>query len=67
MIENFGKATNSKLNIQKTKVYGFGLWRDRVNWPIARLKIEVDHFSTLGIHDCESITILIGYCTVRHL
>ena len=31
MIENFGKATNSKLNIQKTKVYGFGLWRDRVN------------------------------------
>ena len=49
IIENFGKATNSKLNIQKTKVYGFGLWRDRINWPIAELKVEVDYFSTLGI------------------
>ena len=49
IIENFGKATNSRLNIHKTKIYGFGLWGDRINWPIAEVKIEVGYFRTLGI------------------
>ena len=49
IIKKFVKASNSKLNIQKTKVYGFGLWEKRLNWPIADLKVEVDYFKTLGI------------------
>ena len=49
VIKSFEKASNSKLNVQKTKVYGFGLWKDRTIWPISNLKIEVDYFKTLGI------------------
>ena len=49
IIKNFEKASNSKLNVQKTKVYGFGLWENRIIWPISNLKIEVDYFKTLGI------------------
>ena len=45
----FEKATNSKINIGKTSVYGFGRWKGRVNWPIEGLKIEVEYFSSLGI------------------
>ena len=30
-------------------MYGLGEWKERVNWPINGLKIEVDHFTTLGI------------------
>ena len=45
----FELATNSKLNLRKTTVYGFGRWKGRTNWPIPELKIEVDYFSTLGI------------------
>ena len=35
VIKNFEKESNLKLNIQKTKIYGFGLWKDRIIWPIA--------------------------------
>ena len=49
IIKLFEKASNSKLNVLKTKVYGFGLWENRIIWPISNLKIEVDYFKTLGI------------------
>ena len=49
IINQFEKATNSILNISKTKIYGYGLWKDRNNWPIPSLKIEKDYFCTLGI------------------
>ena len=45
----FEKATNSKLNLRKTTVFGFGRWKGRINWPIQELKREVEYFSTLGI------------------
>ena len=45
----FEKATNSKMNIRKTSVYGFGRWKGRLIWPIDGLKTEVEYFSTLGI------------------
>ena len=49
IINNFEKASNSKLNMQKTKVYGFGAWGQRINWPLSGLKVELNHFSTLGL------------------
>ena len=49
ILNYFEKATNSKLNLRKTTVYGFGKWKGRMNWPIQELKLEVDYFSTLGI------------------
>lgn len=54
ILQYFEKATNSKLNVKKTTVYGFGNWKTRTNWPIKDLKIELDHFSTLGIIFSES-------------
>ena len=49
VIKKFVDASNSKINIKKTKIYGFGDWSNRVNWPIENLKIEMEYFSTLGI------------------
>ena len=48
-IQNFEIASNSKLNIKKTKIYSFGKWKDRMIWPIPNMKIEVEHFKALGI------------------
>ena len=49
LLNKFERASNSKINIKKTKVYGFGRWNARVNWPIGGIKVELDYFSTLGI------------------
>ncbi|CAL4097882.1 unnamed protein product, partial [Meganyctiphanes norvegica] len=49
IISKFQRASNARLNINKTKIYGFGQWANRTNWPIAGLQVEHDHFNTLGI------------------
>ena len=49
IIKKFEMATNSKINMRKTKLYGLGEWKERANWPIKGLKIEREHFTTLGI------------------
>ena len=49
LIKIFEKASNSKLNIKKTKIYGFGQWKNRKNWPIPDIKVEMECFKTLGI------------------
>ena len=59
IVQNFEKSSNSKLNISKTKIYGFGLWENRILWPIKNLKIEMDYFKTLGItFSCDYNTAL---------
>ena len=50
IFKHFENATNSKINLRKTKVYGFGQWEKRRIWPINNLKVEEDFFTTLGIH-----------------
>ena len=50
VINKFEKATNSKLNMSKTKLYGYGLWKDRNIWPVSNLKLEKEYFCTLGIN-----------------
>ena len=49
LFHDFEKATNSRINLRKTKVYGFGKWKNRTNWPVNDIKVEMDHFFTLGI------------------
>ena len=49
MLKKFEKATNSKLNIKKTKIYSFGNWHERVVWPVNEIKIEMEYFKALGI------------------
>ena len=50
LIRKFEKATGSKLNINKTKIYGTGNWRGRDQWPIQGLQTETEFFSALGIY-----------------
>ena len=49
LIKRFEKASNSKLNIRKTKIYGVGNWKGRMIWPIFGLKSEIDYCCMLGI------------------
>ena len=50
VLNDFEKATNSIINISKTRIYGFGKWESRENWPIQNLKVEKKYFNTLGIY-----------------
>ena len=45
----FESASNSKININKSRVYGFGRWNWRVQWPIRGMKTEFDYFNALGV------------------
>ena len=57
IISKFEKAMASKLNRNKTKLYGTGNWKERDNWPIDWCIIEKEHFYTLGIyHSNEYVT-----------
>ena len=49
LINMFERASNSKINIKKTRIYGFGDWSWRTIWPIKDLKTEFDYFNALGI------------------
>ena len=49
VLQKFEKASNSKLNIRKTKIYSFGDWQGRIVWPIQDIKVEMEHFKALGI------------------
>ena len=50
LIQKFENASNSKLNIKKTKIYSFGQWKNRLVWPINDMKVELDYFKALGIN-----------------
>ena len=49
ILHMFEKATNSKINVSKTRIYGFGEWKWRTQWPIKGLKTEFEVFNALGI------------------
>ena len=50
LISRFEEATGSKLNRNKTKIFGIGTWKNRDQWPLQDFKIEKDHLYTLGIY-----------------
>ena len=49
LLSMFESASNSKINIRKTRIYGFGDWNWRTQWPIKGLKTEFDYFNALGV------------------
>ena len=50
VIIKFEQATGAILNKDKTKIFGLGKWKDRVQWPLLWLKVESQYFYTLGIY-----------------
>ena len=50
-----------KINLRETKLYGLGEWKGRVNYPINGMKIEIDHFSTLGITFSSNYDIALNF------
>ena len=50
LISKFEKAMGSKLNINKTKIYGISNWKNRYQWPIDDLQNENEYFYALGIY-----------------
>ena len=49
LVKLFETATGASLNINKTKIFGIGLWKGRSKWPIANVHIQTDSMSALGI------------------
>ena len=50
LIIQFEKAMGSKLNKNKTRIYGMGNWKHRDQWPLDWIQVENEHFYTLGIY-----------------
>ncbi|CAL4102396.1 unnamed protein product, partial [Meganyctiphanes norvegica] len=56
ILEYFERASGIKLNMTKTKIFGFGEWRGRKIWPIPNVKSEMYSINILGItysHDLD--------------
>ena len=55
IISSFEKATGAVLNRDnKTKIFGVGKWNGIEDWPLSWLKVETQHFFTLGVYHCNS-------------
>ena len=50
LIIKFEKAMGSKLNKNKTKIYGTGNWKNRTQWPLDWIQVENDYLFTLGLY-----------------
>ena len=42
IVRQFESATAASLNLDKTKLFGIGLWKQRTTWPITNAKVKVD-------------------------
>ena len=49
ILKQFELASSIKLNTSKTKIFGFGEWKGRMNWPYPDIKVEVFSIHILGI------------------
>ena len=49
VLNQFEAATGASLNKSKTKIYGIGTWKNKIDWPIPWLNTSVDSFKSLGI------------------
>ena len=49
IIRKFESATGAILNKNKTKIYGLGLWKNKVEWPIPWLTTSLNSFKSLGV------------------
>ncbi|CAL4115984.1 unnamed protein product, partial [Meganyctiphanes norvegica] len=55
ILKHFELASSIKLNINKTKIIGFGNWQGRTQWPYADIKVEISDISILGITYAHSL------------
>ena len=49
ILKHFELASSIKLNIKKTKIFGFGQWHGRTEWPYSDIKVEISEITILGI------------------
>ena len=49
ILEYFEEASSIRMNVRKTRIFGFGEWRGRENWPYPHIKVEVSSINILGI------------------
>ena len=62
IVNMFESATSASLNLNKTKIFGIGLWKDRVSWPITNVNIQVGSMSLLGIKYTNNFVESAGLC-----
>lgn len=55
ILEYFNEASSIKLNVRNTRIFGFGEWRDRDNWPYPNIKVEMESINILGITYAHNI------------
>ena len=49
ILEYFERASSIKLNVLKTRIFGFGEWKGRTVWPYPNIKAETSSITILGI------------------
>ena len=49
IIRKFESATGAILNKNKTKIYGLGVWKNKIEWPIPWLTSSINSFESLGV------------------
>ena len=49
VISRFELATGATLNKSKTNIYGIGIWKDKIDWPIPWLSTSDSNLKSLGI------------------
>ena len=49
ILKYFHLASSIKLNMKKTKIFGFGDWKDRHDWPYKEVAVENSNINILGI------------------
>ena len=49
VITMFEAATGAILNKRKTKIYGIGAWKNKIEWPIPWLTSSTSFFESLGV------------------
>ena len=49
ILEYFEEASSIRMNVSKTRIFGFGEWRGSENWPYPHIKVEVSSINILGI------------------
>ena len=65
IVVKFEDAMGSKLNKNKTIIFGTGNWKNRSQWPLDWLQVAKDYFFTLGIYHSNNYnTSVVRNCNV---
>ena len=62
IVNMFELATAASLNLNKTEVFGIGLWKGRAIWPITNVNIQVENMSVLGIKYSNNFDKAVDLC-----